>query len=462
LSRDIDLSKYKDVEMIFYQYTLGNRIDINDAIAVLGSTNSGTSWQNIRTWNGLQLKTGSYQKYTLNLSSYDGKGKFRIRIDFRFNNPQDDYLVDDIEIWGNLSGAGGPPTPTLKDLYLAGDRNLTTYPFSLDDVTSAKLSFYHKYNIRTALNGVVVMVGTPTDPSGVNWSFEYVRPSQPYTGNYLINTRKYDDYNNMMRWCWNGVSGNGRYTWDYVEVDLTNWTGLDMVRIKLAFLWAGPGDGGAYLIDDFKVSVTRNDSYALTNRSVDQWELTNTHGHSGNSCWWNRNVTTNHLDGGLDNSLYSRPIDLTNARNATLSAYFKFNINMASGRPPDGFRVEISEDNGVSWKAINMGIRSAWGVSTNGTDGDDGVIDGMSYSGLDVYGDDTSSDGWVEAGTLARLNTDISGWSGSVVILRFRVVTASDNNPYFGGKHYHWKTPTNNAYGFMIDDVIIYGFSLLN
>ena len=109
-----------------------------------------------------------------------------------------------------------------------------------------------------------------------------------------------------------------------------------------------------------------------------------------------------------------------------------------------------------------MGVRTAWGVSTNGTDDDDGVIDGKSYSGLDVYDHDSSVDGWIEANTLTRLNTDISGWAGSVIILRFRVLTASDNNPYFRANHYQWKTPSNNAYGVMIDDVIIYGFSLLN
>ena len=108
-----------------------------------------------------------------------------------------------------------------------------------------------------------------------------------------------------------------------------------------------------------------------------------------------------------------------------------------------------------------MGVRTTWGVSGKDSDADDGVPnDGKSYTGLDVYGPDTTSDGWVEANTLTRLNTDITGWSGSVVILRFRVVTASDNNPHFGNTHY--QSATSPIKGIMIDDVIIYGYSLLN
>jgi hypothetical protein len=461
LNNDLDLTNYENLTLTFYHYTVN--VETTDFMYVDVSINSGSTWVNVRSWDGQSIEFGAYRVVVINLSAYDGESRFRLRFRVDMNQNVETWLIDNVALIGNSTGGGGPGPvpPTIKDLYLAGDRNLTTYPFSLVNVTSAKLTFYHKYDIRTALNGVVIMVGIP-DATGVNWTFEYARPSQPYTGNYLLTMKRYDDYNNEMRWCWNGISGNGKYTWDYVEVDLTNWTGSNQVRIKLAFLWAGPGVGGAYFVDDFKVKVSRNESLPLSEGTVDQWDYVSTQSHSGNHCWWNRNITTGHLSGGLDNSLYSRPIDLTNARNATLSAYFKFNINTESGRPPDGFRVEISEDNGVTWKAINLGARTAWGVSTNGTDNDDGVLDGKSYSGLDNYGDDTSTDGWVEASTLTRLNTDISGWAGSVIILRIRIVTASNANPYYGAQHYEWGNPTNNAYGLMIDDVIIYGFSLLN
>jgi hypothetical protein len=369
------------------------------------------------------------------------------------------WSIDDIEIIGNKTGGGGGSAID-PELWVPGDRNLTTYPFSLVNLTEAKLSFYHKYSMRLGLNGVVVMVGTTNDTQGINWSYEYVRPTQPYTNNYLVSEIRQDDFGHEMRWCWNGISGNGKYTWDYVEVDLSNWTGLDMVRVKIAYLWAAPGVGGGYFIDDFKVDVSRNETIPPTNNSVDQWNLTTQHAHSGTHSWWNNNPETGNLTGGLDNSLITRPIDITNARNATVSAYFKFNINSAAGRPPDGFRVEISSDNGVTWKAINMGVRAAWGVSGNDSDAEDGIPgDGKSYTGLDVHGDDTLNDDWVEANTLTRLNTDISGWAGNVIILRFRVVTASDTNPFYGNVHHD--DPGAGFKGLLIDDVIIFGYSLL-
>jgi hypothetical protein len=464
MSSDLDLSDYKNVNLIIYHYASG--VESADTIYIDISTNSGSSWVTLQTWSGSTIEFGNYRRFEYNLSAYDQKPSIRIRFRFSMNQANDYWLVDNIEIIGDKvtsggGGSGGIGNDTSDPLlWLPGDRNLTSNPFSLVNVTSAKLTFYHKYNLRLGLNGVVVLVGTTNTSAPTNWSYEYVRPTQPYNNNFLASKRKYDDYGREMRWCWNGVSGNGKYTWDYIEVDLNNWTSLSQVRIRIAFLWAGPGVGGGYFIDDFKVTVARNESLPLTASSVDQWNLTNVHSHSGNSAWWNRNITTGNLSGGLDNSLYTRPIDLTNARNATFSAYFKFNINTASGRPPDGFRVEISSDHGITWRAINMGARSSWGVSGNDSDADDGIPnDGKAYTGLDVYGDDTVTDDWVEAGTLTRLNTDITGWAGEVIILRIRVVTASDNNPYFRN---HCEDPMSTNKGLMVDDVIIFGSSLLN
>ena len=59
---------------------------------------------------------------------------------------------------------------------------------------------------------------------------------------------------------------------------------------------------------------------------------TTTDAHSGTHSWWNHDLTPgNYSKGGLDNSLYTRHIDLTNARKATLSAYLKFNKNIKTG-----------------------------------------------------------------------------------------------------------------------------------
>jgi hypothetical protein len=334
-----------------------------------------------------------------------------------------------------------------------------TYPFSLVGVSTATLTFYHKFDLYDAYNGAVILVGTrnPWDPPTV-WNYKYVTPLQLYNSNLWLDETEVDDFGNKMTWGYNGVSSSSTLDWEFVEVDLTDFVGNQYVRINYSMYLYGGGGGGGWWLDDIEIKVSRSNQLPVTNESKDQWELVNTDAHSGEYSWWNHNAVNDTFTGGIDNSLYTRAIDLTNARDATLSAYFKFNINKTNGRPPDGFRVEVSDDNGMSWKQITIGSRAAWGISGNESDIEDGMIDGKSYTGLDVYGDDTDQDHWVESRTLTRLMCNLSGWSGSVIIVRFRVVTASDDNPYFGNNH-----TENVSVGFgglYIDDVRIFGDSL--
>ncbi len=157
---------------------------------------------------------------------------------------------------------------------------------------------------------------------------------------------------------------------------------------------------------------------------------------------------------GLDNYLMSMPVDLTNARIAFLSAYVKFNLNDDDGAPPDGFRVEITKDNGITWEGINMGVRSSWGVSGTGQDIEDGMIDGMAYTGL-CDSDIVTDDYWVEVGTLTRVKVDLSSYSGHAIQIRFRVVTC--NHPDYEHNYHKPIIPDPNFGGFYIDDVIVMG-----
>jgi hypothetical protein len=334
-----------------------------------------------------------------------------------------------------------------------------TYPFSLVGVNTATLTFYHKFDLYDAYNGAVILVGTrnPWDPPNV-WHYKYVTPLQLYNSNLWLDKTEYDDFGNKITWGYNGVSSSSTLDWEFVEVDLTQFVGNQYVRINYSMYLYGGGGGGGWWLDDIEIKVSRSDETPLTNFSKDQWELTTTDAHSGDYSWWNHNPVIETFTGGIDNSLYTRAIDLTNAREATLSAYFKFNVNKTNGRPPDGFRVEVSDDNGMSWQQLTIGSRAAWGISGNESDAEDGLIDGKSYTGLDVYGDDTNQDYWVEAGTLTRLLCNLSGWSGSVIIIRFRMVTASDTNPYFNGNH--MENASAGFGGLFIDDVSIYGDSL--
>jgi hypothetical protein len=178
--------------------------------------------------------------------------------------------------------------------------------------------------------------------------------------------------------------------------------------------------------------------------------------HSGTKCWNNIDPVTGDIKPGIDNYLMTAPIDLTNARNAYLSAYFRFNFNQQSAAPPDGFRVEVTTDGGLTWIAINLGVRSAWGVSGTGPDIEDTIIDGRSYTGITDTGNAAADNYWVSAGTLNRLNIDLSAWSGNQIYIRFRMV--SNNLPGYVYSH------NNNAFsgdpgfgGFCIDDVNVYG-----
>ena len=152
-------------------------------------------------------------------------------------------------------------------------------------------------------------------------------------------------------------------------------------------------------------------------------------GRSG-TCWTNIDPVTGFVKPGIDNSLITTPIDLTNARNAYLSAYFKFNFNDMEESPPDGFRVEISPDGGITWTSINLGVRTEGGVSGTAAD---------NY--------------WINASSLSRLNIDLSAWSGSQISVRFRMVT--NNLPAILYPHY--EDSMLGWGGFYVDDVQVYG-----
>jgi hypothetical protein len=264
---------------------------------------------------------------------------------------------------------------------------------------------------------------------------------------------------NNIIWCWNGISGKGTFGWEYVELDLLKYvpaTYRDEVRVKFNYTqyqWAGcSGTGYGWYVDNVEVKV----STQSVTTNPDQWDrhnfgTTGANGaHAGNYAWQYLSPSSS-LKAGVDASLITKQIDLSSARNATLNAYLRFNINTGAGNPPDGFRVEVSSDNGMTWKAINLGVRSSWNYSGAESDLSDGVSDGKSYSGIPENGG-TGTYGWVRSNTLTRLNCDLSGWAGSTIMLRIRVVT-TDNSTY---THY-----ADNTYpsSICVDDVNIYGES---
>jgi hypothetical protein len=100
-----------------------------------------------------------------------------------------------------------------------------------------------------------------------------------------------------------------------------------------------------------------------------------------------------------------------------------------------------------------VGVRCAWGVSGSENDSSDGKNDGKSYTGISE-----GNSSWVEAGTLTRLMVDLEGWLGEVIQIKIRIITASDDNQYFGSAHY--EDGGAGFGGFYMDDLIVHGTSL--
>ncbi|MFO7618834.1 MAG: Ig-like domain-containing protein [Thermoplasmata archaeon] len=322
-----------------------------------------------------------------------------------------------------------------------------TESVDLNNLTSAKLSFWHKYNILPGKNGGFLQVGYKV--AGV-WKWIYVIPSNAYTGNLNPAQTIYDSNNNPVKWCWNGISARGTFGWEYVEMNLLQHVPIANrgdVRMKFNYTQWGNGTGYGWYIDDVRVTVTGG--------GRDLWEMVKTTdlNNQETTAWYNRdpNPALNNLSvaAGIDNYLMTQPIDLTNARSAFLSALVKFNFNTADGAPPDGFRIEVTSNNGVTWDPINLGVRASWGVSGTGTDDDDGNIDGKSYTGL------PEGNYWVDVGTLTRVNTDLSSFSGNVIQIRFRLVT-NDHPSYL-----HYADNTVGFGGFFIDDVTVMGETIM-
>ncbi len=382
----------------------------------------------------------------------------------------DAYYLDDFKVF---SGTFGPGSIGRTDMNIWDDdvgesrnKSMETNVIDLTSVDEAELSFFHKYNMRRGANGGVIMIGVSSSPTGP-FVFEYIQPDQPYTGNTLITAWEdlLDDKGNPIRWCWNGLSGGGTLDWDHVTVNLTGYSG-NYIKIRFQYLYLFGGTGFGWFIDDLKVTITSTEDGASKFETTDNWFLIDgddaddyniggsRHSWSGDHSFYYGDPIYNGGDfkDGVDSSVYTRQIDLTNARTAFFSAYFKFNLDKGSGRPPDGFRIEVSTDSGNSWITLSLGVRAAWGVSTSGNDSDDGVIDNKSYTGLG------SQAYWAGSSSLTRLITNLNGFTGNVIILRFRIVTNTDT--IHNDLTHTFTDPDEEFRGFFMDDIVVYGDSL--
>ncbi len=374
------------------------------------------------------------------------------------------YYIDYTPPGGSSSNSGGT-IPADYSSVVDTQVNYTYFITPSVDVSGAKraiLTFWTKYWMTQGTNGGIMYVWGSNDANTWTWDQQnryYLMPTQSYTGNLKIDSvDKYattggpvidgvangleDAKNTKPYWCFNGRSGSGTFDWEFVEVDLTPYLQyfkyIRVVFMLVQFGGVPPGHGwdpamGWYL-DDVKIMIT-------SDGSRDLWQLHNFGGtgpdkaHSGDYAWAYGDPNNNWaLPKGVDSSLITKQIDLTTARTVNLYFWIRFNINSAAGVPPATIRVEISDDNGMTWSSITYGVRIAWGAS--GTGGIAGTSDTGSY-------------GWVNSGTLARINCDLSGWAGRSIFIRFRVVTNATDYPTYAS--------STDPYGVFLDDVVVYG-----
>ncbi|MCK4267139.1 MAG: hypothetical protein KAX31_07640, partial [Thermoplasmata archaeon] len=196
------------------------------------------------------------------------------------------------------------------------NKTAVTETMNLENLESAKLSFWHEYNMIPGANGGFLQVGT-NDSSGT-WKWRYIIPANAYTGNLRASVWVNDSYGQRIYWCWNGVSGRGTFDWDFVTVNLLNFVPQealrDEVKVKFNYTQYGGGTGYGWFIDDVRVEVSRSDLINPNNLSQDVWSLTNMSAagigagaHSGYFAWSNFDPVTGLMKPGIDNYLRTMP-----------------------------------------------------------------------------------------------------------------------------------------------------------
>ena len=349
-------------------------------------------------------------------------------------------------------------------------RYTTTTPIDARDTVSQRLSFRTKYWMTEGTNGGFMYLWGREE--GEDWVWDsvnrqYIRPDQSYTGNLdfdVVDAEKdeggpdidgngettglKDLEGNVPYWCFNGKSRGGTFGWDRVTVDLSRYDEFfdeDISEFRVVFVTAQMGgiseDTGwrpemGWYIDNVRVELTRDPHLSELEEGVGYWIRANReeletmgfdvddhyHDSRGNldgRFWMYAGIDDGEpiLPKGVDSSLYTSTISLSNADTPVLNADIRFNFHDGGGRPPNGLRIEITDDDGATWRSLTYGVRAGW----NYTGGD------CDYSGES----DEGGYGWVDTETLIRLNTDLSDWRGQNVRLRFRVFTNESEQNFY-------------------------------
>lgn len=376
------------------------------------------------------------------------------------------------------------------------------------------LSWYWKYSIAEAQNGIFLMVEVSTSGSK-QWYQVYL----PYNSNPdLGNIVSVHDPNNptlkaKIYQAFNGVSGGGTFSWEYYSINtnalyvMNNTTGLPMntplniannTKITFFFYYISPDYYASYLrgsstpgngtyIDNVLLSITSggNDGWRviIPNQKSTYYGIANDGlnylGFSGAPTQsliadYNNNSGYPSFEDSLWDNLITPPIDLVNALTASLNFTFKANIAQGLygyGWPPDEFVLSISNNNGASWTQLYSPATYPTNpilpnVNNNGQSGGGTVY----YTGSGCSpANNANSTYWL------TVSISLNFFVGQNILLDFQIIT---NNGWPGWImiNHEWKNgsilflpwhavgyndPKSNPFlGFYMTNIYIQGYSI--
>lgn len=468
----------KDVKVNYHLYTPEDAGHAELEIFVDGQ-HVATEFDTSEEVDGDYRYSGGTRVNTITGATGMGTGSFNIRFEHGGDDGHDLSISDvnvkyELEYTPPEGGAIIPEGYPITDIDTPQYRYTTTPEIQIEKTTAETLRFRNRYWMTEGTNGGIMYLWGEDEDDGWTWDEDhrrYVVPDQSYTGNLDFDvvdmemeeggpditgdgpTGLRDTEGEEPYWAFNGKSAGGTFGWRYTSVDLARYDDFmekhDKVRVVFVMAQLGgtvddwhPEKG--WYIDNINMRVTREfeeevpedehgywmrvsqddlDDIGFVDDTVathieEGYYQDNTVGEDGEGHYW---MFARNDDGvpalprGTDSSLYTSRIDLSNAENPELIAYLKFNLDNRKGLPPDGIRIEVSEDDGRTWDpSPTSGLRAGWGAS-----GDDKW---GGYSG--ETDDDLPEDyGWVGIDTLDRVSADLSAWRGENVIIRFRVFT---------------------------------------
>ncbi|MGC8585671.1 MAG: hypothetical protein ACP5L4_06135 [Thermoplasmata archaeon] len=326
-------------------------------------TSIATNWSNVYNYTDTNLKIT--HQYSPN---------------YYFSYPSSYYIQDVID-YGTKQGGFS---------YVA--LQLPTVTIDMNSVVT--LSWYWKYSIAEAQNGLFLMVDISTSGSPQWYQVALPYNSNPDLGNIIsVSDPLHTGLSAKIYEAYNGVSGGGTFGWEYNIINTNNLyvmdpnTGLPLPQpinvqgMKLTFIFY-------YISPDIKASsysgsntpgagtYIDNVVLSITNGGNDGWRVIKPNqnnlyygistngvsylGFNGSPTYYliadyNNNQGYPTFNSSLWDHLITPSIDLFNALSASLTFVFKANIAQGlygDGWPPDMFLLSISRDNGATWSQI--------------------------------------------------------------------------------------------------------------